>query len=75
MYNQPGKILIIAGILLIFAGFFLLAFSGKNTFLGRLPGDIYIEKGKFQIYFPITTALLISLIISVLVYILRRFLS
>ncbi len=74
MFSQPGKILIIAGILLIVAGVLLLALSGKNTFLGRLPGDIYIEKGKFQVYFPITTGILISLIISGLVYIIKRFL-
>lgn len=56
------KILIFLGLTLIFLGFL---FGGKLDPLGKLPGDILIEKENFKIYVPITTMLLISIILSV----------
>jgi hypothetical protein len=66
-----GKLLIIAGCLLIAAGV-LLTIVGKVPFLGRLPGDIRIEKEGFSFYFPLTTCILISLLLSFLVWLFRR---
>jgi hypothetical protein len=40
--------------------------------LGRLPGDIYVRRGNFTFYFPITTAIVISIVLSLLVSLLRR---
>ena len=66
-----GKMLIIAGIVLIIAGLAFL-FADKIPFLGRLPGDIYIKKERFSFYFPITTSIIISIILTVLFAIFRK---
>jgi hypothetical protein len=69
---QPfGKILIIAGILLIIAGILFL-FAGKIPFLGKLPGDIVVQKKNFTLYFPIATSILLSIILSIIFYFLRK---
>ncbi len=60
-----GKWLIILGIILIILGIFFV--YGSRFFpLGRLPGDIKIEKKNFVFYFPITTCLLLSLILTLI---------
>ncbi|HIE35364.1 MAG TPA: DUF2905 domain-containing protein [Campylobacterales bacterium] len=61
-----GKIFIIIGIVLIFIGLFI-------SFIGKLPGDIYIKKDNFTFYFPITTSILISIFLSILLYLFSRF--
>lgn len=71
MPMQPGKLLIILGIVLIAAGL-LLTFAGKIPFLGKLPGDIRIERESFSFYFPLGTCLLLSLILSLLLWLFRR---
>jgi hypothetical protein len=67
-----GKFLIIVGSILILLGV-LLTYAHKLPFLGKLPGDISIEKGNFKIYFPIATSILLSILISLIVYIYQRF--
>ncbi|MFW5887121.1 MAG: DUF2905 domain-containing protein [Bacteroidota bacterium] len=71
--NQFPKILIGLGILLIITGIVLLFFKDKLSWLGKLPGDIRIERENFKLYFPLTTMLLLSVIISLLVHLVRRF--
>ncbi|UCH11893.1 MAG: DUF2905 domain-containing protein [Candidatus Omnitrophota bacterium] len=66
-----GKYLVIFGILLIALGIFLQFFD-KIPFLGKLPGDIYIKRGNFNFYFPLTTCLLISAAITIVLYLLTR---
>ncbi|NOY78193.1 MAG: DUF2905 domain-containing protein [Calditrichaeota bacterium] len=66
-----GKILIILGIVLAFAGL-LLTGLGKISFLGRLPGDIFIQRKNFTFYFPITTSILISILISLILYFISK---
>lgn len=63
--DSLAKLLIVFGIMLVLLGGLLL-FVGKIPFLGRLPGDIYIQKGNFSFYFPLTTSLLISLLLTLL---------
>lgn len=58
-----GKSLIVLGAILIFIGIVMFFFD-KIPFLGKLPGDIRIEKNNFTFYFPITTSILISIILS-----------
>lgn len=60
-----GKTLIIFGIILIGFGL-LLTLANKIPFIGRLPGDIYIQKKNFSFYFPIATSILISVILSLI---------
>ena len=66
-----GKILILFGIILIAVGV-VLTFAGKVPWLGHLPGDIYIQRERYSFYFPLTTCVLISVIISLVLYFLRR---
>ncbi|AJF62073.1 TPA: DUF2905 domain-containing protein [Candidatus Woesearchaeota archaeon] len=66
------NILIIAGIALILAG--LLWQFGSKLGLGSLPGDIKIEKENFRFYFPLTTSILISIVLSLL-FLLYNFFS
>jgi hypothetical protein len=66
------KILIGSGFLLILLGL-AWHFGGKFLPLGRLPGDIAIEKENFRFYFPIATSLLISLIGSLILYLIQLF--
>lgn len=66
-----GKTLMVVGLVLVVAGL-LLHFSGKIPFIGRLPGDIRIEKENFSLYFPLGSCLLLSLILSVLFWFFKR---
>jgi hypothetical protein len=67
----PGKLLIGLGLVLIVAGL-LLTFAGKVPFLGKLPGDIRIEREHFTFYFPLGTCLLLSLLLSLIFWLFRR---
>jgi len=60
-----GKLLIGMGIVLIIIGVIFL-FGNKIPFLGKLPGDIYIRRGHFTFYFPLSTCLIISLILTLI---------
>lgn len=64
------RILIIIGLMLVLTGL-LWPWLGKIPF-GHLPGDILIERPNFKIYIPITTMILISLALSILVWLFRR---
>jgi hypothetical protein len=66
-----GRTLILFGVLLIVLGV-LFSFGSKIPWLGRLPGDIYIHRGSFTFYFPLTTCILLSLIITLVLYLFRR---
>jgi len=66
-----GRILIHLGLLLIVIGV-LFTLAGKLPWLGRLPGDIAIERDNFSFYFPLATSILISVIISLVLYFFRR---
>jgi hypothetical protein len=66
-----GKLLILPGVFIILIGLFLLI-GEKIPWIGRLPGDIIIRKEKFSFYFPITTCILISIILTLLFWIFRK---
>lgn len=66
-----GKLLLVAGTLLILVGG-VLAFFGKVFPLGRLPGDIFVQKENFSFYFPIVTCIVVSIILSIILNIFRR---
>jgi hypothetical protein len=65
-----ARTLIIIGIVLIALG--LLWPWVEKSGLGRLPGDIFIERGNFRFYFPITTSLIISLVITAIFWLFRK---
>lgn len=66
-----GRMLIIIGIIFVVMGLAFL-FGDKIPFLGKLPGDISIQKERFSFYFPITTSIIISIILSILFAIFRK---
>ena len=67
-----GKLLIIVGIVCIAVGLFI-TYGPKIPFLGKLPGDISVEKENFKFYFPLTTSIIVSVLVSVLIYLFNRF--
>jgi len=50
----------------------LFVLAGKIPWLGRLPGDIYIKKENFTLYFPLATSILVSIVLSLILWLLRR---
>jgi len=70
-----GKILLGVGLVMVLLGGFLLLvsdFSGKVPWLGRMPGDIYIERGSWRFYFPLTTSIVLSVALTVLFWLFSR---
>lgn len=63
----------IAGGLIFLAGLIWYFFGDKLGWIGRLPGDIRIERENFKFYFPITTMILFSVVLTVVVWLLRKF--
>lgn len=70
-FNQLGKVLVLVGVFIAVLGFLILL-GNKIPWLGKLPGDIYIKKENFTFYFPIVTSILISLILSLILYLFRK---
>jgi len=69
--NLLAKALIVFGLILIILGT-LLTLGGKIPWLGRLPGDIYIHRKGFSFYFPITTCILISIVFTIILWLIGR---
>jgi hypothetical protein len=66
-----GKFLIISGIILVVAGI-LIQFSDKIPHLGKLPGDIRIERENFTFYFPVVSCILISIVVSIILFLISK---
>nr|WP_246559474.1 DUF2905 domain-containing protein [Geoanaerobacter pelophilus] len=66
-----GKSLIVIGLLIALVGV-LLTIAGKLPWIGRLPGDLYIKKENFTFYFPLATSIIVSLILSFILWLLRK---
>ena len=73
MNQEMAKWLILAGVFVVFVGIVIYFFHDKLHWVGRLPGDIRIERENFRFYFPITTMILLSILVTVLIRLLRRF--
>ena len=66
-----GKFLVITGLMIVAVGLLFWSGVGKS-WLGRLPGDIHYTKGHFSFYFPIVTCLILSLVLTLILWLLRR---
>lgn len=66
-----GKVLVGCGVLLVLAGG-LLMLGGRVPFLGRLPGDIHVQREGWSFYFPLTTSLLFSLLLTLVLALFSR---
>ena len=69
--NELGKYLVILGLIIAAAGILLWSGFGRS-WLGRLPGDIHYTKGNFSFHFPIVTCLLLSLLLTLLLWLFRK---
>ena len=69
--SDVGKALVALGLLIALAGV-MLVFVGRVPWLGRLPGDIHFQRGNFSFYFPLATSLLLSVVLTLLLYIIGR---
>jgi hypothetical protein len=69
--NDVGKILIAFGLLIVLAGV-VLVLGGRVPWVGRLPGDIHLQRGNWTFYFPLATSLLLSLVLTLVFYVIGR---
>jgi hypothetical protein len=70
-FSGFGKIIFITGIIIAVIGLVIMFFN-KIPFIGKMPGDIIIKKENFTFYFPVVTSILLSIILSLIFYFLRR---
>jgi len=69
--NDTGRALIAFGLFIALAGVVLLL-VGRVPWIGRLPGDIHVQRGNFTFYFPLATSLLLSVVLTLVLYLLGR---
>jgi DUF2905 family protein len=69
---SPGRLLIALGVGLVLLG--VLVWSGALSWFGRLPGDVRIERESVRVYVPVVSMLLVSVVLSLVLYVIRRFL-
>jgi len=70
-FDSLARMLILFGLALAAIGGILLLI-GKVPFIGRLPGDIYVQRKNFSFYFPLTTSILLSILLTILFSLFRR---
>jgi H+/Cl- antiporter ClcA len=73
MNSETGKWVIGIGVIIILVGIIIYFFHDKLNWIGRLPGDIRIERENFRFYFPITTMILLSLFGTLIIWLVRKF--
>ena len=66
-----GKTLIVVGLAIAALGV-VVSLAGKLPWLGRLPGDIYVKRDNFSFYFPLATSVILSLVLSLILWLLRK---
>ena len=70
--NIIGKYLIVFGVLFIITGLLIITIP-KIPFVGKLPGDIHIKKENFEVYIPLATSLILSILLSGLFWLIQHF--
>ena len=73
MNSETGKWIIGIGTIIILVGIIIYFFHDKLNWIGRLPGDIRIERENFKFYFPIVTMILFSLLGTLIIWLIRKF--
>ena len=73
MNQDVGKYIALIGGLIVFIGVIIYFFHDKLHWIGRLPGDIRVEKENFRFYFPITTMIILSILVTLLIRLFRKF--
>lgn len=70
--QEIGKFVAIAGVFLFVVGLMLWRFPSLFGWLGKLPGDISVQKGNYSFYFPVATCILVSIVLTLLSWLFRR---
>jgi len=68
--DQLGKLIIITGGVLIVVGIVVM-FADRLPWIGRLPGDMYVKRGNFHFYFPLATSIIISILLTLVLWLAR----
>jgi hypothetical protein len=71
MWESLGRLFMFFGVIMLVLGGLMLA-GGKLFGLGRLPGDIFIQRGNFSFYFPVVTSIILSILLTLILNIIRR---
>ena len=71
--NEMGKFLIVLGVVLVVAGVILVLLGRTQLPIGRLPGDIVYRGKNTTFYFPLATSILLSVVLSLVLYLISRF--
>lgn len=69
--SEIGKLLVVFGLLIAAVGV-LLMLAGRLPWLGRLPGDIYVQRGNWTFYFPLATSIIVSIVLTLLFWLFGR---
>ena len=69
--QQIGRLLVVIGIVCVFAGALML-FASRIPWLGRLPGDIVVQRKNFTFYFPLATSIIVSILLTLLFWMIGR---
>jgi len=70
-FSQFGKIFLIIGVVVAGVGL-LMMIGGKIPWIGKLPGDFFFKGDKFTFYFPITTSILVSVVLTLILWLINR---
>jgi len=73
MDQQTGRYILIIGTVIVVAGILVYFFHDYLKWIGKLPGDIRIERENFRFYFPLATMIIISVFVTVIINIFKRF--
>ncbi len=71
MWESLGKMFLFFGIFMVLVGGLLLL-GGRLFGLGRLPGDIFLQRGNFSFYFPVVTCIVLSILLTIILNLIRR---
>ncbi len=71
-YNNPGKLLIYIGFILVIIGIVFNYAGNIFSWFGNLPGDIHIKKKNVSVFFPISSLIIISVLLNLILYIIRK---
>ncbi|MGI5942792.1 MAG: DUF2905 domain-containing protein [Pelotomaculaceae bacterium] len=71
MWESLGKMILFFGIFLVLIGGLLLL-GGRLFGMGRLPGDIFLQRGNFSFYFPVVTCIVLSILLTIILNLIRR---
>ena len=70
-FSNVGRFLVVVGLIIVGIGL-VMVFAGKIPWLGRLPGDFFFRGENFSFYFPLTTSILISVILTLILWFINR---